>query len=75
MDKHYKVFWNEQTLEMCREPALRHKLKDKALFQAAINFAWTLKESQLFEVQVQELQVLVSQLFDRAKFKREKTVY
>ena len=78
MDKHYKVFWNEQAVEMCREPALRDKLKDKTGFQAAINCTWTLKKSQLFEVQVQELQVLGSQLFDKEKFKRDdylKTVY
>ena len=44
LDKEYKLFWNAKATELCQDKAVRHKLKDKAAIQGAINTAWTLQK-------------------------------
>ena len=67
LDKNYKQFWNETALELSKDEKARHKLKDKAGIQGAINTIWTLHKSDLLKIQVEELTLYVSQIYSRDK--------
>ena len=45
LDKDYKAFWNAKAIELCQDRAVRHKLREKAAIQGAINTSWTLHKS------------------------------
>ena len=64
LDKTYKEFWNAKVQELCKDEKARHKLKDKAGIQGAINTIWTLHKSDLLKIQVEELTIYVSQVYD-----------
>ena len=60
LDKNYKKFWNAKALELCKDEKARHKLKDKAGIQGAINTIWTLHKSDLLKIQAEEMSIYVS---------------
>lgn len=64
LDKNYKEFWNAKALELCKDEKARHKLQDKAGIQGAINTIWTLHKSDLLKIQVEELTIYVSQVYN-----------
>jgi hypothetical protein len=63
LDKEYKQFWNAKAAELCHDKAVRHKLKDKAAIQGAINSLWTLHKSDLLQLQADEVAVYVDQAY------------
>lgn len=59
LDRNYKEFWNAQAADLCQDKVVRHKLKDEASIQGAINTSWILHKSDLLQLQAEELAVHV----------------
>ena len=62
LEKNYKEHWNKNAVAICKDEAVRKKLKDKTAIHGAINTRWTLHKSMLLNLQVEELVIRASQI-------------
>ena len=55
LQRDYRIFWNHKAEELCADPSVRVKLRNKAAIRGAIDCSWTVHKSSILQLQAEKM--------------------